>query len=417
MNPDKNILFINEFYHPDIVASATVLADRLPRLARLREDWRITVLTGNRAWNEPTRIHPPVNTHKGVRIVRVRRPSVSGRSLARRILGFAAFEHRAVRAARRLGRIDLVVATTAPPRGARIARKIARAHGCPYVYTVLDLYPDLVATLGRLSSSSLIYRYWRSGDTRAMRDAAAVVTISQGIADRIARTRDIEAAELLTIYDGFDPARVEIDGDLNTFQQASNPQGRFVVQYAGNMGLSHPFETIMEACRLLADREDILFQFIGDGPGRAYVRDRLPPNGRIWDYQPAEHLGPLLATADVCLISQHEAMYDQALPYKIYAILAAGRPAIFIGNERSEVAEWLKTHQAGLHVDQGCPADLADAIRTLRSDPEQAASMGQAARAFFDDRLDAQRSAEQWAELIDRLLGTKTAVPPHRPDD
>lgn len=402
----QHILFLNEFFHPDICASAAVAADHLPAIATLRPDWRITIVAGNRAWDDPSIVYPPRDEHHGVRVVRVERPSVNRASLLRRGMGFAAFGRNAVAAAERLPPVDLVVATTAPPHGAAIARKIARRQRCPYVYEVLDLYPDLAATLGRIKPRGLFHRLWAFYDTGLMRDAAMVVTIAEQMTERIARTRGIPAKKLRTIHDGFDPGRIRVQGP-NEFKQHYNPDGRLVIQYAGNMGLSHPFETILASARLLSDDPDILFQFIGDGPQRGFVEANLPPRAQLIGYQPAERLGEVLATADVCLISQHPGMFDQALPYKIYSTLAAGKPCIFVGNRQSEIADWLLSNDAGLHVDQGAAEELAHAVRDLKAQPARLASMGLAARGLFDARFHADRAARDWASLIELLLSSR----------
>jgi colanic acid biosynthesis glycosyl transferase WcaI len=398
----RHILFINEFFHPDICASAAVATDHLPAIARLRPEWKITIIAGDRAWDDPATVYPAQEEYQGVRIVRVSRPAVSRVNLLRRALGFAAFGRGAVKAAGGMEHIDLVVATTAPPQGADIARKIARRHGCPYIYKVLDLYPDLAATLGRIKADGFIYRRWLARDTRAMRDASMVVSIGQRMTERIGRTRGIVADRLLTIHDGFDPARVDAKG-RDSFRQQCNPDGRFVVQYAGNMGLSHPFDSMLAAAKTLAGDRDVLFQFIGDGPQRRSVEDNLPPNAQLIGYQPADRLGEVLATADVCLISQHEEMFDQALPYKIYAILAAGKPCIFVGNRRSEIVEWLESTGAGLHVDQGSAEDLVSVIRELKSQPERLKQLGLAARRLFDQRFHAEQAAREWVRTIEKL--------------
>ncbi len=404
MSRRKHILFINEFFHPDICASATVAADHLPRIAELRPDLDITVITSNRAWHDPSVVYPPSEVFQRVQVVRVDRPVVGRRGLLRRALGFAAFQRRATEAARALSALDLVIATTAPPQGAAIARRIARLHDCPYVYKVYDLYPDLAAALGKVSDGSFLYRRWLRSDTRTMRNAARVVSISSDITERIATTRDVPSEKLRTIHDGFDPARLEAPQTTPTFREQHNPNGKFVVQYAGNMGLSHPFDAIMSACGALSDEPDILFQFIGEGPQRPYIRRHLPASGQLLDYQPAERLGELLATAHVCLISQHEDMHAMALPYKLYAILAAAKPAIFVGSAKAETARWLTQHHAGLQVDQNDTAGLIEAIRSQRRNPEKAASMGQAGRRLLEERLHIAMAANKWAELIDDVL-------------
>ncbi|HRW53166.1 MAG TPA: glycosyltransferase family 4 protein [Phycisphaerae bacterium] len=406
MSGGRHILFVNEFYHPDICASAAVLSDRLPRIRRLRPDWTIHVIAGNRAWDNASVVYPSDETHEGVHIIRVARPVVRRRSLIQRAVGFAAFQHRAVRAGCAMDRVDCVIATTAPPQGAAIARKIARARRCPYIYCVLDLYPDLAATLGKVRDNSFLYRRWLKTDTRVMREAARVISIAEEMTKRIARTRDVPNETLGTIHDGFDPMRIAPPAPdaPNRFAAEHNPDGRFVVQYAGNMGLSHPFDSILEAAIRLGGHQDIQFQFIGDGPHRRMIEERLPSNARLIDYVPADRLWEVLHAANLCLISQQVDMFDKALPYKVYGILAAAKPAIFIGNERSEIARWLAEHDAGRAVPQGDADALVEAIKAIKGDATSAAEMGQRGRALLDAKLLARQSAESWVEEIEHVM-------------
>lgn len=399
----RHILFLNEFFHPDLCASAVVAADHLTKIAAARPDWKITVLTGQRAWNNPATLHPPTEDWSGLRIVRVPRPAVSRTNLFVRGWGFLEFARQAVRAAQDLDKVDLVIATTAPPQGAAAARRIAQHHRCPYIYEVLDLYPDCAASLRRISPHGLVHALWRSYDTKLMRSAARVVTISEPITERIAATRGIPRDRLRTIHDGYDPARLA-NFDHNEFKEKYNPNGRFVVQYAGNMGLSHPFESIIAATHAMINDPDVFFMFIGDGPQRTVLRAGLPSNSLLLDYQPPEKLSQVLDAADLCLISQHPDMFDQALPYKIYAILAAGKPSIFIGDRRCEIAQWLTDSGAGLHLNQGQPETLAKIIRELKNDPARRAKMSQYAHAIFNQRFNSTHSAQVWIEVIAAVL-------------
>lgn len=401
MSSTPHILLINEFYHPDICASAVVAADHMEKIAAMRPDWRITVLTGNRAWDDPTRIYAPEESVNGVRVLRVERPAIRRDSLLSRGLGFAAFHRNVFRAAHKLNRVKLVIGTTAPPQGGMLAAKIAKHHACPFIYKVLDLYPDLVATLGKLKANSFVYRRWLRWDTRAMQDAAAVVTISTPITERIARTRGIDPAKLHTIHDGYDPARLAFTGP-NTFAAETNPEKKFLVQYAGNMGLSHPMDTILAAAKQMQGDPKVLFQFIGDGHQRAAMSRNLPSNASLIDYQPADRLGEVLAAADVCLISQHEAMYDQAMPYKVYACFAAGKPVVLVGNPKSEIAQWVISHSVGFVIPHGDEKGLVHAIQSIRNN--SLASNPQVTPEHFIQSLASARAAADWTKILGGCL-------------
>ena len=410
MRSPCHILSLHEFFHPDICASAVVATDQLTKLAALRPDWRITVLAGNRAWDDPAKVHPATEDYRGLKIIRVKRPAVR-KNLLSRGLGFAILHRNLVRAAKQIGEVNLVIGTTAPPQGGCLAAEIAKRKRCPFIYKVLDLYPDVAVTIGRIREGGLVHRRWLRRDAASMNRAAAVVAISSPMIERIARLRGIDRAKLYTVHDGFDAGRLNAArlGELNTTHPTGsrtdfNPDGKFVVQYAGNMGLSHPFETILGAARQMTESDkDVLFQFVGEGLGRAKLEESRSENVRLIPFQPAERLGEVLGAADVGLISQHEQMYDQAMPYKIYGLLAAGKPCIFLGNQQSEIAEWLRDAACGYVVRQDDVGGLVRAIQELRS-PEVRERLGWAARRLFGERFDSARAAQAWHDLMSRIL-------------
>ena len=419
-----HLLVLNEFFHPDVCASSAVLTDQLPRIARLRPDWRITVLTGNRAWDRPDIRWPDRDQFGTIQIVRVPRPA-SGRTLVRRAMGFAGFHWGVMSRGRRIDRPHVIMASTAPPLGGWLGARLARHFRCRLIYRILDLYPDCAEMLGVLRPGGFLARRWRRLDTAIMRRADAVVAISRGIAARIARERGIPPDAVCVIHDGFAPERIRPtpagapsagagDGPPgeNPFRRECGLTGRFVVQYAGNMGLSHPFNTILAAARRLADDPAFVFQFIGAGPGRAAIdaahRD-LPERIQLIDYQPAERLPDVLTAADVALISQANGMSDLSLPYKLYGILAAGRPCIFVGPVASEIVALYREADCGMHVEQGDVDGLAAALRRLRADAALRDHMAANARKVFDERFSSQRAAEAWIELIERCAGASTS--------
>jgi glycosyltransferase involved in cell wall biosynthesis len=406
-----HLLVLNEFFHPDVCASAAVLSDHLPRLKRLRPDWRITVLTGNRAWDRPDVTWPARESWNDIDIVRVPRPAV-GRGLVKRGLGFLGFHRSTLRIGATLDRPDVIMSSTAPPLGGRLGDRLARVYRCAHIYRVLDLYPDCATTLGVIKPGGLIDRIWRRADTTIMRRADAVVAISQGIADRIIYDRRIDPAKVHAIHDGFDIDRVRyIPPERNAFRRECGLADKFVIQYAGNMGLSHPFDTILAAAEQILPDERFVFQFIGAGPGRktihtarARLRDRLgdalADRFQLLDYQPAERLPEVLSTADVALISQAPGMSEFSLPYKFYGIIAAARPAIFIGPAASEIVRICNESPCGMHIEQGDAAGLTATLRTLATDAALRAQMSTTARALFESRFTSDKSIHRWSTLI-----------------
>jgi colanic acid biosynthesis glycosyl transferase WcaI len=80
------------------------------------------------------------------------------------------------------------------------------------------------------------------------------------------------------------------------------------------------------------------------------VASRKLGNVLFRDYQPRERLAANLSVADLHLVSLNPKLEGLIVPSKIYAIGAAGRPAIFIDDQEGEIAQLLK------QADFGCEA-------------------------------------------------------------
>ena len=70
-------------------------------------------------------------------------------------------------------------------------------------------------------------------------------------------------------------------------------------------------------------------------------------NVRFLPSQPAEKLAESLSAADVHLATMQENLCGLVVPSKIYGILAAGRPCVFLGPAASEAARTIKHYQCG----------------------------------------------------------------------
>jgi glycosyltransferase involved in cell wall biosynthesis len=181
-------------------------------------------------------------------------------------------------------------------------------------------------------------------------------------------------------------------------------EGRFVVGYSGNLGRAHEFETLLGAAHLLRDESDIAFLITGGGAKAAALAGRVRREGLgnfvFQDYQPPELLADSLAASDIHLVSLLPELEGLIVPSKIYGILAAGRPAIFIGDRDGELASLVRESHCGIAVQVGDREGLAAALRLLRSDRSRLSSMGKRARELAVFRYSSEHAVTDWATLL-----------------
>jgi len=90
------------------------------------------------------------------------------------------------------------------------------------------------------------------------------------------------------------------------------------------------------------------------------------------------------------------------VPSKVYGVLAAGRPCLFIGPLESEAARLISEQDAGLVIDPAKPSDLAGILLDWASDPIVHAAACRRAR-IAGASATSQNAAEEFESMLRSL--------------
>lgn len=413
------ILLINQYYWPDHASTAQHLSDLAESL--VEQGYAVHVLCSRRGSQPGGPPRPRRELHRGVVIHRVGATSLGRASTLRRMTDYLSFHFRAMTRALTLPRFDLVVTLTTPPLLAWIGFLLKKLRGSQHVYWSMDLHPDASIALGRMHPSSRSARALSRMSDWLYRQADRVVVLGAYMAERVQR-KGVPLARINTI-----PVWSRRD-EVYPLPRARHPLrqmlgigDQFIVMYSGNHGLAHTFDAALDAARRLRDRDDILFLFVGDGPRRAEVELASNgaglPNIRLLDFFPREHLHGLLSLADAHLVTLRPEMAGICVPGKLYGAMASGRPVLFVGPARCEVADTIRAADCGaLHApDDG--AGLAHSIVRLAQSPENRDRLGENGLHAFLHEFERETCCARWcwtiADLISETAPTPALAPPH----
>jgi len=93
-------------------------------------------------------------------------------------------------------------------------------------------------------------------------------------------------------------------------------------------------------------------------------------------------------------------MEGLVVPSKVYGVMAAGRPVIFIGPGGSEAAKTIVEAECGYVVENGDVPGLRTAILNLRKDNVLAQRMGTNSRLNFEKNFDRRLITRRYFDLI-----------------
>jgi colanic acid biosynthesis glycosyl transferase WcaI len=91
------------------------------------------------------------------------------------------------------------------------------------------------------------------------------------------------------------------------------------------------------------------------------------------------------------------------VPSKFYAVAAAGKPMLMIGDSQGEIGRLIWDHRCGTVIKPGDAATLADTLRRWSGAPEAITEMGARSRQMLDAQFTRRRALDQWSRMLGEL--------------
>lgn len=280
---------------------------------------------------------------------------------------------------------------------------LRRVKRCPVAFWVLDQWPESLSAVGIVTSAP------------ALRFLGRFVSFIYNRCDLIL-SQSKSLVHLIGTYCK-DPGRVSYfpnwaEAAFAESAAAPAPEvppqtGGFTVMFAGNIGESQDFPTLLATAEALAGHCDIRWLIIGNGRMADWVRSEVQRRGLqekfiLLGHYPVERMPSFYRHADALLVSlRPDPVFALTLPGKVQSYLAAGIP--ILGMIDGEGAAVIRDAGAGIAVPAGDSQALATAVLTMSRLPDaERRAMGERGREYsrreFDRDLLVSR-LESW--LVD----------------
>lgn len=326
-----------------------------------------------------------------------------------KIVYFASFMFTAFLAALRAGPVDVVMGTSPPIFQAVTAWFAAKMRRKPFVLEIRDLWPDFPIGSGKLTNPILIrLSYWL--EMFLYRNADAFIVNSPAYRDHLIE-KGLEGEKIHVVPNGVDPAMFDPVARGEQLREALGLQNKFIVTYAGNIGIPNDIGTILDAAEQLQERSDIHFLIVGDGPLRQELaiqaNRRGLPNLTFTGSFPKSEMRTVLAASDACIATlKNIPMYRKPYPNKVFDYMAAGRPTILAID--GVIRDVIEKSEGGIFVTPGNSAELAEAVCQLGNDREYAQRLGLSARNYVATHFDRALQAEQFIKVLEQVASIQS---------
>jgi colanic acid biosynthesis glycosyl transferase WcaI len=383
-------------YGPDTVSTANMMTDIAHGLSG--NGHKVTVLTSvphynpskevldnqvmRSSWRKPF----TESIEHGVRVLRVFMPPKRHKIWAR-AFDYIIFQAlTTILAVFKVARPDVVFVTSPPITLGISGILISWLRGGRFVYDVRELWPDVPVRMGLFRNPLLVkFVYWL--EDFVYKKTVAISTIARSFNNTLIE-RGVPSKKLY-----FTPNFVDVDFIMpskskNEFSSLHGLNNKFVVLYAGNVGLTQGLEILLEVANSFADNDSIQFVVVGDGAARNSLEAALTNtklnNFRMLPFQPVSMVNSMYAASDVCIVPLRSGFSYDTVPSKIYTAMAAGRPVLASAETDSETAMLLDESSAGVCVEPESAGALIEAITSLYEHPTHVVDMGDNGRKWIE---------------------------------
>lgn len=204
---------------------------------------------------------------------------------------------------------------------------------------IWDVYPDILKITG-LNEKSILYRTWCQLNRRSFKKAFRIFTIGEKISEALAQYVDPSKISVLPIWSIFQ-SNVRISAIENHFIEEYRLENKFVIQYSGNIGLTHNIELMVRIAEKLQNNEKLIFQIIGRGPRllelKKLVKEKELINCQFLPFQEDEKFLNSISACDLGIVILDKRVSQGSVPSKSYNLMSLGIPSLYLASDDSEL--------------------------------------------------------------------------------
>jgi glycosyltransferase involved in cell wall biosynthesis len=328
------------------------------------------------------------------------------KNFLRRLLFYGSFMVMAALAALRTkGSFDVVLASSPPLFVGLSGWFAARMKKAKFVFDVRDIWPKVAVAMGALTNPTII-RFAEAIEQFIYRRADGITAVTDSFCDHIRETVG-EGTPMQRVMNGTMPEVFQKDERREEVRERLGVEMKFVVTYAGNLGLAQGLPHILDAAEKLQGEDRVEFVMLGSGAVKSDLvgdaEQRGLTNIQFRDRVPLEEAAAHMAASDALLVplEDHE-IYQQFIPSKLFDSMASGRPVLL--SVDGEARSILEEAEAGLYYPAEDGDALADRVRWLLNHPEKAEAMGRRGQEHAQSHCTRSAQAQKLASFLEEIV-------------
>ena len=400
------ILFVSQYFYPETFKGNDLVFDFIKR------GYHVTVLT-----SKPN--YPNGNFYKGYSFFGNREEIIHGAKVIRtpvyprkngrgihliiNYLSFVFFSYFTCMF-RVKGKFDIIfVQQLSPVTMALPGLWLKKKHKKPLYLWVLDLWPESILAASNFKNSKIIH-FIDLLVKHIYNNSDVILISSNHFKDSIIEKLKDKKKEVIYFPNWAEDIFTQTS--LNEVSIPDLPNG-FNIMFAGNVGESQDFETILKAAQLTVS-DEINWVIVGDGRKMDWIKNQIKiknvNNVHLLGRHDIDTMPHFFRKADVMLVSlKDETVFALTVPAKIQAYMASGK--VILGALNGEGNELINDSKCGYAVSAGNFVELAaKAIHLKKLTSEKKQEMESNSKTYYENNFSKEMLFDKLELLFKNTL-------------
>lgn len=329
------IFIFSELYFPNLVSSGYFLTEIAEHLA-LQND--VTVITIGKNENSLNSIR------NGVKIIRLRSKIFNKYNLLERVFAFfkisILFYNYALKLNIKKG--ERVICVTNPALFIPFIAHLKTKLKFKLTIFIHDVFPENLVATKILSSRNLVYIFLLKIFNNSYLKTDELIVCGRDMKLLFEKKLKNYSGKIKFIPNWADTKLIFPTNNINKFKN----NNKLVFQYAGNIGRAQGIPSLTSAIQKVRSSK-FEFHFYGKGP---LLNNIINSNFENIFYKGSfqrKESNKVLNSCDVSIVTLEKKMLGLGVPSKTYNILSAGKPILYIGDKKSEIAILINKKKVG----------------------------------------------------------------------
>lgn len=397
------VLFLTQFFYPDIQATSRIFTELCEDLIK---QFKLTVVCGYPLVEVSSSLNKRAaqpDFYNRATISRVFSTQLKKKNLFNRIinwLSFAVFSYKYILAQPKTG---VFIFTSDNPFNSIPALFFPPAKR---IYICQDLYWEQIKAVG-IIKRNISYRVFGMPlillQKLALKYAGKIIVISESMRLYLEDGR-VGRDKIKVVPNWANTNAIVPSEQDNAFSRQHGLNEKFVILYAGRIGLTQDLGILLDCAGQLRSYSDMKFVIIGEGARRDYfislAKKKRLDNLVFLPYQPEEIFNYVLATASISVIPEKSDISSFLMPSKLYNIMASARPVIAAVDKISQTAQVINNAQCGSIITPGSSQELMDSILKIYENRDLIEILGNNGREYVVNNFSRLAMTSKYRLLV-----------------